>query len=238
MIKLILKLKNETVKEYHFDENIPLTIGRHEKNLICIPTQSVSSNHAVIEPVDNRFLLKDTHSKNGTFENKNFINSHWLENGDIITIGKHTIEFHITSGAPLPNEIELNPVDMSETVEIETGQFRDMRVNSFLDAASGKHEKEQNGLLTFLRGVDGIMEVKNKLTRIGKDASSDIIIHGAFVGKSAMTLSQRPNGIYLSYTGGFAKPKINGRTIKSSILLKDFDLIQIGPVEFEFTYDR
>ncbi|MBW1643397.1 MAG: FHA domain-containing protein [Deltaproteobacteria bacterium] len=238
MIKLTLKIDEDTIKEYHFDEKMPLTIGRNDKNLICIPNPSVSSKHAIIEPADNGFLLKDLHSKNGTFVNKTFINSHWLENGDIITIGKHTIDFSITSSRHMPNKHKVEPSDMSETVEIETGQFRDMRVDSFLNAALGKHEKEQNGILTYRRGGEGVIHITNKLTRIGKEATSDIVIQGLLIGKNAITLSKRPNGIYLSYNGGFSKPKVNGRTIKSSILLKDFDQIQIGPVEMEFTYDR
>jgi len=241
MLKLILKIENDTIKEFHFDERISLSIGRDDRNLICIPTPSVSSKHAIIEPANDGFLLKDLHSKNGTFVNKKFINSHWLKNGDVITIGKHTIEFSIIEGAPLPDdsdELEMKPIDMSETVEIETGKFRDMRVDSFLNAAFGKHDKEQNGLLTFLHGGNGIREISKKLTRIGKDETSDIVIQGFLIGKNAITLSKRPNGVYLSYTGGFVKPKVNGRIIKDSILLKDFDLIRIGPVEFEFTYDR
>lgn len=238
MIKLILRFDGETVKEYHFHEGIPLTIGRNDKNLIYIPNPSVSSKHAIIESADNGFLLKDLHSKNGTFVNKKFINSHWLEHGDIITVGKHTIEFYVTTEEPLPNKEEVKSTDMSQTVEIETGRFRDMRVDSFLNAALGKHEKEQNGILTYLKGGEGTVKITNKLTRIGKSAASDIVIHGIFVGKNALTLSKRPNGIYLSYNGGLCKPKVNGRTLKSSMLLKDFDQIQLGPVEMEFTYDR
>jgi len=238
MIKITLKIDKDTIKEYHFDEKMPLTIGRNEKNLICIPNPSVSSKHAIIEPADNGFLLKDLHSKNGTFVNKTFINSHWLENGDIITIGKHTLDFSTTSSGPKSNKHKVEPSGMSETVEIETGQFRDMRVDSFLNTALGKHEKEQNGILTYKSGGEGVIPITNKLTRIGKEATSDIVIQGLLIGKNAITLSKRPNGIYLSYNGGFSKPKVNGRTIKSSVLLKDFDQIQIGPVEMEFAYDR
>jgi len=238
MVKLILKHDGETVKEYHFHDDIPLTIGRNDKNLIYISNPSVSSKHAIIEPSDTGFLLKDLHSKNGTFVNKKFINSHWLEDGDVITIGKHTIEFSITTDDPLPNQPEIKSSDMSETVEIETGKFRDMRVDSFLKAALGKHEAEVNGMLTYMKGGTGAFKITNKLTRIGKSSDADIVIQGKLIGKNALTLSKRPNGIYLSYNGGISKPKVNGRIIKSSILLKDFDQIKIGPVEMEFTYDR
>jgi pSer/pThr/pTyr-binding forkhead associated (FHA) protein len=238
MIKLILTFDGNIVKDYHFVEGIPLTIGRHEKNLIYIPNPSVSSKHAIIKPADNGYLLKDLHSKNGTFVNKKFINSHWLKHGDIITIGKHTIEFSIATDEAIPNTHEIKSLDMSQTVEIKTGKFSDMRVDSFLSAALGKHEKEQNGLLTYLKGGEGIVKITNKMTRIGKSATSDIIIRGLFIGKNAITLSKRPNGIYLSYDGGFLKPKVNGRIVKNSIILKDFDQIKLGSIEMKFTYDR
>lgn len=238
MIKIILKSEGEPDSEYHFSDDIPLTIGRDDKNLIPIANPSVSSKHAIIEPTDNGYLLKDLHSKNGTFVNKKFINSHWLTDGDVITIGKHTLLFSITSDDPSPNLYDVKSVDMSETVEIETGKFRDMRVDSFLDAALGKHEKGLNGILSFKKGGEGSFSIMNKLTRIGKSTASDIVIQGMLIGKNAITLSKRPNGIYLSYDGGFSKPKVNGRVVDSSILLKDHDRITIGPVEFEFTYDH
>ncbi|QTA78003.1 FHA domain-containing protein [Desulfonema limicola] len=80
------------------------------------------------------------------------------------------------------------------------------------------------------------MELIKKLTKIGKNASSDIIVSGLTIGQTAATISKRPNGYHLSYVGGLAKPKINGKTVKESVLLNQFDTIEIGSVKMQFIH--
>ena len=36
--------------------------------------------------------------------------------------------------------------------------------------------------------------------------------------------------------GGIAKPKVNRQAVKDAIMLKEFDVIQIGSVTMELTY--
>ena len=75
-----------------------------------------------------------------------------------------------------------------------------------------------------------------KLIKVGKDPSSDIVIGGFMTGKTAFTISKRPNGFYLSYVGGMAKPKVNDLVVKESARLNEFDIIEIGPVKLQFIY--
>jgi len=55
-----------------------------------------------------------------------------------------------------------------------------------------------------------------------------------WVGLTAVTISKRPDGYYLSYVGGMSKPKINDKPIKHSIILNDLDVIEIGPAKMQF----
>ena len=55
-------------------------------------------------------------------------------------------------------------------------------------------------------------------------------------GKTAATISKRPNGYYLSFVGGMAKPKLNDFVVKESALLNEFDIIEIGPAKLQFIY--
>jgi hypothetical protein len=55
-----------------------------------------------------------------------------------------------------------------------------------------------------------------------------------WVGQTALTISKRPDGYYLSYVGGMSKPKINDKTIKHSSILNDLDIIDIGPAKLQF----
>ena len=80
----------------------------------------------------------------------------------------------------------------------------------------------------------GEVTLTKKLTKIGKDAASDIVVSGIGVGQTAATISIRPNGFYLSYVGGFFKAKVNSETVKDSILLKEFDVIELGSTKLQF----
>ena len=57
---------------------------------------------------------------------------------------------------------------------------------------------------------------------------------GFWVGKVAATISNRPKGYFLSYIGGFKKPKINGKPVTGTVQLKEFDVIQIGSIKMQF----
>ena len=59
-----------------------------------IENLAVSGHHAKIDSVGDGFVLIDLQSKNGSFVNEQMINSHWLKDGDVINIGKHSLIFH------------------------------------------------------------------------------------------------------------------------------------------------
>ena len=61
-----------------------------------------------------------------------------------------------------------------------------------------------------------------------------IVIGGLMMGKTAATISKRPNGYSLAFVEGMTKPKVNGETVKDSVRLKEFDTISIGSVTFQF----
>ena len=60
------------------------------------------------------------------------------------------------------------------------------------------------------------------------------MVKGWWVGWTAATISRRPDGYYLSYAGGWSKPKVNDRAVKKSVLLQDLDVIDVGSVKLQF----
>ena len=60
------------------------------------------------------------------------------------------------------------------------------------------------------------------------------MVKGFLVGETAATISRRPDGYYLSYAGGFCKPRVNDQTVKKSVMLQDLDIIAIGSVKLQF----
>jgi hypothetical protein len=189
--------------------------------------------HAKIDGIDKGFLLTDLKSKNGTFVNGQLIATHWLGHGDTVSIGKHTLVFAYTGGEEKP---AANANGMDKTMVMNTDKYRDMLSKSSGNAAVSIRKKEFVGILSFLAGGDGEMEIKKKLIKIGKDAACDIIVKGLMIGKTAATISKRPKGYYLSYVGGMTKPKVNDMTVRESVLLNEFDMIELGPIKMQFIY--
>ena len=232
MAKLTLMFEDNMLREYPCNANRTITIGRLNSNAVVVNDSSVSGNHSKIEKVGNGFLLTDLRSKNGTFVNDQQVISHWLRDGDSITIGKHTLVF---SNEAQTAHME-GPTDIDQTVIIDSRDYQDMRAKSFLNVALGGEKVMSVAALAFLTGGKGEITLDKKITKIGKDPKSDIVVKGFWVGKTAAVISKRPSGYYLSYMGGIAKPKVNRQTVKDAIMLKEFDVIQIGPVTMELTY--
>lgn len=234
MPTLTLKFKENTLNEYQLENGKSLTIGRQEGNDIVVENLAVSSHHAKVDSIGDKFLLTDLQSKNGSFVNNELVSTHWLKHDDIITIGKHTLVFAYAEGESQP--AGTGDDAMEHTMILDTNKYRGMLAKKGAKAAPQKQEKKQIGVLSFLSGNEGEMELTKKLIKIGKNSSCDIVVSGLLVGQTSATISQRPNGYFLSYVEGMSKPKVNGKAVKESVLLKEFDEIEIGSVKMQFIY--
>ena len=235
MPTLTLKFKEKTVGKYKLKKGDALTIGRRETNDVVIENLAVSALHAKIDSVDDGFLLTDLKSKNGSFVNKQPVSSHWLKHGDVIDIGKHTLFFAYGEGETRPDEAAA--VGMDQTMVMDTMKYREMTAKAPAKPEPQMAEKKEPiGVLSFLAGGEGEVELSKKLARIGKKRSCDIVVRGLMVGQTAASISKRPNGYYLNYVEGISKPKVNGESVKQSVMLKEFDVIEIGSVKMQFVY--
>ncbi|GBC59462.1 hypothetical protein DENIS_0401 [Desulfonema ishimotonii] len=236
---LTLKFTKDERKlgEYTLEKGKSVNIGRLEDNDIVIENLAVSGHHAKVDSVGEKFLLTDLGSKNGTFVNEEQVRgTHWLQHGDIIIIGKHFLAF---TYAPGEAGAEENPDPMQQTMVMDTESYRRMVAKNSARTekkTAGKSADEPVGVLSFLSGGEGEADLTKKLTKIGKNASSDIIVTGLTIGQTAATISKRPDGYYLSYVGGLSKPRVNGDSVRESIQLNQFDTIEIGSLKMQFLY--
>jgi pSer/pThr/pTyr-binding forkhead associated (FHA) protein len=86
-----------------------------------------------------------------------------------------------------------------------------------------------------LAGGNGLINLTQKITTIGKDPTSDIVVKGLLMNPTAITITKSPDGFYLNYVGGLPKPKVNDQTVKKSTLLNDLDIIEIGSTRLQFS---
>ena len=232
MPMLTLKFKKNTIADYPLQKGKSVTIGRRTDNDIVVENLAVSGHHAKIDSIGDGFVLIDLQSKNGCFVNEQLVTSHWLKNGDVVNIGKHTLVFSYNDNEIRPEEAD-GPVD--QTIVMDADLFRNIVSEPPSVKPPAAAEKSPPvGVLSYLSGGDGEVILTKKLTKIGKDPSADIVVSGLGVGQTAATLSMRPNGFHLSHVSGLFKAKVNGEAVKDTVQLKEFDIIDLGSTKLQF----
>ena len=262
MSTLTLKFKEELLGDYQLQDKFSLTIGRGEKNDVVIQDPAVSKHHAKIDPVGDRFVLIDLQSKNGTFVNENLAVSHWLKHGDVISIGNHQLVYNQYGTQQIFDD---DMEDIDNTVIMDTSRYRDMMIKSnptksinvvrFWDKAQDQNggrdrqpkastpsrasdDDQLTGVITYLAGGLGKVKLKRKIATIGKHPSSDVVVKGFLVGQTAVTITQKPEGFYLTPISGLAKLKVDGNTVKVPTLIDDLSIIEIGSAKLQFSLEN
>lgn len=243
MPKITLKFKSNVLADYHLPLGCSLKIGRQKTNDIIIENLAVSSHHGKIDSAGDEFVYIDLKSKNGSFINEELVSSHWLEDGDVINIGKHSLTFAYFDSESRPEDKQQS--EMDKTMVMDTNEYRSMVEKKDPKPtaaappepapANDKKKKSVRGYITYLAGGEGTLTLKQKVTKIGKDAASDIVVKDWKIGKTAATISRTRGGYFFSYVSGFAKPKINDKKAsKKPRKLNESDIISIGSIKLQF----
>jgi pSer/pThr/pTyr-binding forkhead associated (FHA) protein len=237
MPELTINFKNKSIGKHQLQKGQSLTIGRRDDNNVIIDDPAVSGHHAKIDSLGDRFVLIDLKSKNGSFVNEQLIDSHWLKDGDVVAIGGHSLVVDFAEDE-LPPAQKTDEFDDTQVMS-STAHHRRMAKSKPTKSISAVKfwDKSHTGVLTFLEGGYGQVNLKRKITTIGKDPTSDIVVKGMLVDPTAATVKREPDGCYLTYISGLTKPKVNEKPVTESVLLKDLDIIEIGSVRLQFSND-
>jgi len=92
MAKLILSVDGQVLKEFTLSKERTL-IGRKPHNDIQIDNLAVSGEHAAIITILNDSFIEDLGSTNGTMVNGKPVKKHFLQNNDVVEIGKHKLKY-------------------------------------------------------------------------------------------------------------------------------------------------
>jgi transcriptional regulator with GAF, ATPase, and Fis domain len=79
-------------------ENLPVVIGRETAATLCIADASVSRRHSQIDKEENKFVILDLESLNGTFINDVPVKRRTLQHGDRLRIGDSQFLFLMHDG--------------------------------------------------------------------------------------------------------------------------------------------
>lgn len=103
----------------------PIIIGRDLEADIHLDAPTVSRNHAALQKLDGRTVLKDLNSTNGTFVNGQRIQTAELRDGDLIEIGNFILTFANGHVTPYQSSgMRLDVEDLSRDVNTRRGKLR------------------------------------------------------------------------------------------------------------------
>jgi predicted component of type VI protein secretion system len=156
--KLSLKFHDKVLQEVVLSGGV-VTIGRQPDNLIRIDNPIVSGHHARIFWENNHYVLEDNESFNATYLNNRQVSRAALNDGDVIIIGKHRIEFHSSAGkrdvssssasqdrtSVLQAHVEKGaPPQLEATMVLDAGRLKEMMAK--MTAAAGAAPVRPSGI--------------------------------------------------------------------------------------------
>ena len=211
MAEIIVKLGGNVVQKYIFDKEV-ISIGRARDNDIVIENLSVSRNHSRIRLKDDRYILTDLNSANGTYVNGVKVTRTELVNNDVITIGKHKLHF---VDKPVSDEqVILDAFGADKTMLVEKASIAKLVI------LKGKHKEKD-------------FPISKYETTIGRTADNDICLHDWFVSKKHAAIIRQGSNFFIKDLGSWKGTFVNEKQIRDTALNNN-DTIQIGTIKFRF----
>jgi pSer/pThr/pTyr-binding forkhead associated (FHA) protein len=252
MAKLILSMDGLVLKEITLAKE-RMTIGRKPHNDIQIDNLAISGEHAVLVTILNDSFLEDLNSTNGTYVNGQSVKKHFLQNGDVIELGKYRLKYvnevpQQASPADFEKTMVLRPDVMRKTVEqMENKAMGDTQVGLKTAAhtsppgtrvdtqpvptaepaapASAQPVPALAAIQILSGGNAGKeLELTKTLTTLGKP------------GVQVAVIARRPHGYFITHVEGANFPIVNGSTLEANKPheLRDHDIVELAGVKMEF----
>jgi pSer/pThr/pTyr-binding forkhead associated (FHA) protein len=258
MAKLILSMDGLVLKE------IPLakertTIGRKPHNDIQIDNLAVSGEHAVIVTIMNDCFLEDLGSTNGTLINGAPAKKHFLQNNDVIELGKYKLKF--VGEAPAPSAaaadfektMVLRPAAMKQAAEQARAIAAGPPAAPARPAAAAAAPAPAPAPVPIAAAPAPAAPAAPPAAPrpSGQPLGAIQLLSGASAGREleltkplttlgkpgvqVAVLTRRPQGYFITHVEGAKQPHVNGQAIGTApCALKDHDLIELAGVKMEF----
>jgi pSer/pThr/pTyr-binding forkhead associated (FHA) protein len=237
---VILRFKDREIGRWEMDRP-RLRIGRTPDNDIVIDNLAVSRLHAVIEDDQGVFTVRDCDSLNGTVVNGERLPEHTLQDGDEISIGKHTILFRVPSGHGVPESQVSAGFDQTMIISKHAAAQMQQAIpvgpgpgdGATAEVTPVKVKERVPRLVIHTDYGDRVLEIADETITIGRDIDADVRVDGIFIASRHAEIIRENGRVVLRRTGGLRSVKVRGRAVKE-VELKDNDEIQIASESFVF----
>ncbi|BBJ00044.1 hypothetical protein FGKAn22_17360 [Ferrigenium kumadai] len=256
--KLILSMDGVVIQEYPLVKE-RMTIGRKPHNDIVIDNLAVSGEHAAIVTILHDSFLEDLDSTNGLEVNGVPTKKHFLQNNDLIEIGKYKLKYindqiSQTTAADFEKTMVLRaPVKQAAAgtgKTGETGSFTQTQINPNVMPAgepaekTGKFEAHQSVAPQMAPPIATHPVSQNAAVQIltGPNAGKELelVKNLTTLGKPGVqvaVLTRRPHGFFITHVEGALHPSVNGITLSDQPhQLNDHDVIELAGVKMEFYF--
>ena len=243
--KLVLSLEGSVLGEFPLAKE-RILIGRKPHNDIQIDNLAVSSEHAAVITILSDSFMEDLGSTNGTLVNGQMVKKHFLQNGDVIELGKHKLKYlNDTPSATTAEDFEktmvmrrpstgATPVVEEKQVGSDTLGGRESFTGTTThlppaatSTATSAPAAAGNASIQILSGGSAgrVMELTKTLTTLGKP------------GVQVAVITKRPAGYFITHVEGTSFPALNGVNLSAQAHpLADHDIIEIAGIKMEFFF--
>lgn len=254
MAKLILSLESMVLREIKLETD-KLKIGRKPHNDLQIDNLAVSGEHAVITTIQGDSFLEDLNSTNGTMINGKPVQKHFLQDGDVIELGKYKLKYMREPGARATQEnFEKTMIIKPSGVRPSAPAAEPLRPEAAASTqsfppmhASASSASDQTAPHTPIGETvqvppqpplaerTGVVRV---LTGSNAGKQLDLVKSLTSLGKPGVQvaiITKRPNGYFLTHVEGPKPPTVNGTEIgMHAHELKEQDIIELAGIKMEF----
>jgi len=249
MARLLLSLDGQVLAEYNMSKE-RYTVGRLQDNDIRIDNPTISGHHSLVINILNDSFLEDLNSTNGTYVNGRLIKKHALQNGDVVTVGRHQLRF-LDGTADEEDEFASTMVIERQAGGIEAlakaaAMSASLNADSVPSANSHTHSGVAAPAAARVTGVEPAakpLAVAKVQVLNGSFAGREIALNKALTtlgrpGVQVVAITRRSDGYHLvqvENTSDKDQPKLNGQVLgPQARKLADNDVIEIIGIKMGF----
>lgn len=260
--KLILSMDGVVIKEYPLNKE-RMTIGRKAHNDIVVDNLAVSGEHAAVVTIMHDSFLEDLDSTNGLEVNGTPTKKHFLQNNDVIEIGKHKLKYindQITQTTSADFErtmVMRSPVSQAGAAKAGTMKTPAKPNQPLADegaARTGKFDAQSSGAPVrpaaavtpvapakpVVPGDSGRIAVVQILTGPNAGKELELVKNLTTLGKPGLqvaVITRRPQGFFITHVEGANFPLVNGQALTNQAhQLGDHDVIELAGIKMEFYF--
>jgi len=261
--KLILSMNGAVIKEYPLSKE-RMTIGRKTHNDIVIDNLAVSGEHAAVVTIMNDSFLEDLGSTNGLEVNGTPTKKHFLQNNDLIEIGKHKLKYitdqvtqttsadfertMVMRSSATPSSASVARADTMSTparpqptaseIAEKTGSYEPQPVTTPAKVATPVAAMATPKPVS--QGEVGKLAAVQILTGPNAGKELELVKSLTTLGKPGVqvaVLTRRPQGFFITHVEGANFPLVNGQALTNQARpLQDHDVIELAGIKMEFYF--